>query len=421
MKGGQPMTKTITKVADSDFMSPEFLANPYPYYQCLRETEPVRFVKPLGAYFLTRAADIRLAFGDPRFIQGYEAVQRNRFGDKVAEQDLFQFGREFLPVLDPPAHGRLRRIFRVPFTPKRVAALAEETVRITDRCIDDFIADGSTELIATYAARVPNLIIGELLGIPEEMHHEVHGWVHVFLEALFATPMTDEYLGEINGMTREAKHYFLGLVKERRANPGDDFISAVITANETDEDPLTDHQLASNIFLMYFAGFDTQRETFSLMVAALGEHPDAMAYLAEDPSRIRECMHEIWRWDPVSHVLGRIATEDVELSGVTIPAGSPVLVSAAAGCRDPEVYPNPETFDLHRPPTVDPTRFLVFGNGPHMCLGKQLAMSNMETMLTRLITRLPNLTVDWDKAVLMQTFGARGYDELFVNWDPPRT
>ena len=410
------MTTMIDRVEDTDFMSPAFIENPYPYYECLRRTDPVRFIAPLGAYFLTKAADVHLAFGDPRFIQGYDGVQRVRFGETFAEQDLYRFGREFLAVVDPPRHAQLRRIFRAPFTAKRVAALAVETEHITTRCIDDFIDDGHTELISTYAARVPNLIIGEMLGIPEEMHHEIHGWVHVFLEALFTAPIPEEYLAELNGLTRDAERYFLDLVEQRRKDPGEDFVSALVVANDTDEEPLTDYQLASNIFLTYFAGFDTQRETFSLMVKALADHPDAQRYLAEDPSRLPGCMHELWRWDPVSQVLGRLASVDVELSGVTIPAGSPVFISAAAGCRDPEVFPNPETFDIHRPMTTDPTTYLAFGNGAHFCLGRHLAMSNMEIMLTQLLTRIPDFSVDWDNAKLMQTFGARGYDELPLTW-----
>jgi hypothetical protein len=175
---------------------------------------------------------------------------------------------------------------------------------------------------------------------------------------------------------------------------------------------MTDLQLAANLHLLYFAGFDTQKLTFSNMLAALARHPDALRHLAEDTSRIPDAMNELYRWDPAGHMLGRTAGEDIELSGTVIPKGDTVLICTGAAARDPEIFDEPDRFDLNRPPNGDILRYIIFGAGRHHCIGSSQAQSNLPIMLKVLIDRLGEFGIDMDAAVRHPSLASRGYDVL---------
>jgi cytochrome P450 len=265
------------------------------------------------------------------------------------------------------------------------------------------------------------MVLRTLLDVPASDAELLFGWVEVFYQALEAPPMSDEQLHETNSATRDAEQYFLALIRERRAALGDDFVSDLLRINAADDDPMTDGQLASNLYLMYFAGFDTQKLTFSSMVAALAAHPDAMRHLAEDPARLPSCMDEIYRYDPASQMLARTAGQDIELSGTTIRRGDTVIMSIGAAARDPELFDDPDTFDIHRGELPAVLRHLIFGAGRHHCLGAVQAQSNLPTMLRVLLERLGPMEVDWATAVRHPSLASRGYDVLPIVWDPART
>jgi hypothetical protein len=366
----------------------------------------------MNAWFVTRAADVRTVLTDDRFVLDYERYQVNRMGQRALEQDYFRFGREFVALSDPPEHTKLRRIFRQPFTPKRVRDLAPGVERFCHECIDTHYTSGPVNLVHDYAGRVPQMVLRTLLNIRPEDEDLIFKWVEVFYQALEAPPMTPEQLHETNAATRESEEYFGGLIRARRARPGTDFVSDLVQINDADDDPMSDLQLAANLHLLYFAGFDTQKLTFSNMLAALARHPDALRHLAEDTSRIPDAMNELYRWDPAGHMLGRTAGEDIELSGTVIPKGDTVLICTGAASRDPEIFDEPDRFDLRRPPNGDILRYIIFGAGRHHCIGSAQAQSNLPIMLKVLIDRLGEFGIDMDSAVRHPSLASRGYDVL---------
>lgn len=397
--------------------SREFLDNPYPLYAQLRAADPVHFVEPFNAWILTRFADVKTAFSDDRFRVVYDQYQINRIGPTVVEHDYFKVGSDFLVCNDPPLHTRLRRVFRAPFTNKRVEEMLGVLRRLSDHAIDRFIDAGRADIIGEYSARVPLAVMGALLGVPPQDEALILSWVDAFYHILEIGPLSPHQLVAADEASRGARDYFGRLVRERRRQPGEDFVSTLLAANAADEDPMSDDQIVANIFLLYFAGHDTQKLQFGNMLAALDRHPEALAELSSAPERIAELIPELYRWDTVGQFMGRTVTENVELGGKTIAKGQTVMVCMGAANRDPEVFPDPDRLDLHRPKGIDASmRHISFGAGRHHCLGAVMAQANLPLMLERLLRRIPALRVDWSGAVRHASIATRGYDLLPVVW-----
>ena len=398
--------------------SPEFLENPYPFYGALRAAEPVHFVEPFNAWILTRFADVKTAFSDDRFRVVYDQYQINRVGPEAVDHDYFKVGKEFLVCNDPPVHTKLKRIFRHPFTPRRVAELLTVLEALAEESIDRFMADGRVDIISQYSARVPLSVMGALLAVPPEDEPMILRWVDAFYHILEIGPMSPDQLVAADEASRLAKEYFGALITERRARPGDDFVSSLLAANTADDDPLSDDQIVANVFLLYFAGHDTQKLMFGNMIAALDRHPDALAELAGEPGKVPALIPELYRYDTVGQFMGRTAVEDVELGGKTIRSGQTVMVCMGAANRDPEVFPDPDHLDLDRPDGVGHgLRHITFGAGRHHCLGASMAQANLPLLLQVLLRRIPGVRVDWDGAVRHPSIATRGYDVLPLVWD----
>jgi len=397
--------------------SPEFLENPYPMYAQLRAQDPVHFVEPFNAWLLTRFADVKSAFSDDRFRVVYDQYQINRVGPGVVEHDYFKVGSEFLVCNDPPLHTKLRRIFRAPFTAKRVQELLEVLRRLANESIDRFIDDGRVDIISEYSARVPLSVMGSLLGVPPQDEAMILSWVDAFYHVLEIGPLSPHQLVAADDASRRARDYFGALIAERRRTPGEDFVSSVLAANAADEDPMSDAQIVANIFLLYFAGHDTQKLQFGNMLAALDRHPAALAELVADPAKVPELIPELYRYDTVGQFMGRTVIEDIELGGKIIRKGQTVMVCMGAANRDPDVFPEPDRLDLHRPKGIDASmRHISFGAGRHHCLGATMAQANLPLMLELLLRRIPGIRVDWSGAVRHRSIATRGYEVLPLVW-----
>ncbi len=398
--------------------SPEFLENPYPMYAMLRAADPVHFVEPFNAWILTRFADVKTAFSDDRFRVVYDQYQINRVGPEAVDHDYFKVGQDFLVCNDPPVHTKLKRIFRHPFTPRRVQELLGVLEGLADEAIDRFVDRGRVDIISQYSARVPLSVMGALLGVPAEDEPMILGWVAAFYHILEIGPMSPDQLVAADEASRRAKEYFGALIDDRRRRPGDDFVSSLLAANTADEDPLTDDQIVANVFLLYFAGHDTQKLMFGNMVAALDRTPAALAELAAEPAMVPVLIPELYRYDTVGQFMGRTVLDDVDLGGKTIQAGQTVMVCMGAANRDPEAFPDPDVLDLHRAEALDHgLRHITFGAGRHHCLGASMAQANLPLLLQILLRRIPGIRVDWDGAVRHPSIATRGYDVLPLAWD----
>ncbi|MGQ4490857.1 cytochrome P450 [Streptomyces sp. SAS_281] len=356
--------------------------DPYPLYARMRREDPVHR-SPQGVWYLTRYADVEAALGDLRLSNDRDRMTR---AYSALGGDLKEFSRltdrlgRVMSNTDPPDHARLRRLANRAFTARRVEALRDRVQHLVDRFIDAAVAAGpELELIEAVASPLPMAVVCELFGIPEEDRPRVKGWFSRF-------GRLSEDIAESEKAIDQYEDYLSGLIRQRRRDPGDDLISALV-ATQTHDDRLTDSELLSTCFVLITAGDETTTHLITNGVLALLRHPDQLARLREDPGLVRGAVEELARYDTVTQAIVRVVAEDLEIGGRTLREGELVYLFLAATNRDPERFEDPDRLDLTRPGN----RHLSFGHGPHFCLGGPLARLQTEVAVGTLVRRLPGL------------------------------
>ncbi|HZQ57515.1 MAG TPA: cytochrome P450 [Acidimicrobiales bacterium] len=327
-----------------DPSTPDFQANMYSVYRRLRDEQPVYV--GASSFALSRFEDVWRAVND------WET-----FSSVVAEAN------SLLPQMiyfDPPRHTAMRALVSRAFTPKRVAEV-EALVRSTARSmIDGIAAAGGCELQHEFAAVLPSVVIAKMIGVEEEHIPQFRTWTESFLEITGPEDYQDA-AGKIYGL-------FASLLAARREAPRDDLMTALIEA-EVDGQRLTDDELLGFCLLLILAGNDTTSSLIGSGTVLLAQNPDQRELLVANPSLWPKAIEEMNRVESPTQVLPRTTTRDVTLHGVTMPAGSRVMLIWGSANHDEREFPDPERFDITR--TI--TRHLAFGHGIHYCLGANLA------------------------------------------------
>ncbi|MFI0967597.1 cytochrome P450 [Streptomyces sp. NPDC021080] len=371
-------------------LTPEARRDPYPFYARMRREDPVHR-SAQGIWYLTRYADVEAALGDLRLSNDRDRMTRAYSalgGDLKAFSRLTDRLGRVMSNTDPPDHARLRKLANRAFTARRVEALREGIQRIVDRLIDEAVAAGpSMDLIEAVASPLPMSVVCELFGIPAEDLPQVKTWFHRF-------GRLSEDIDKSEAAIEQYEEYLARLVRCRRADPGDDLISALV-ATQAQDDRLTDSELLSTCFVLITAGDETTTHLVGNGMLALLRHPDQLARLREDPALIRPAVEELARYDTPTQAIVRVAAEDIAIGGRTLREGELAYLFLAATNRDPERFEDPDRLDLTRPGN----RHLSFGNGPHFCLGGPLAKLQAEVAVGTLVRRLPHLRLA-DDAVL---------------------
>jgi cytochrome P450 len=374
----------------ADLLTPEARRDPYPCYARMRRDSPVHR-SAQGIWYLTRYADVEAALSDLRLSNDRDRMTRAYSalgGDLKAFSRLTDRLGRVMSNTDPPDHARLRRLANRAFTARRVEALRDGIQRIVDRLIDEAVAAGpAMDLIEAVASPLPLSVVCELFGIPPEDLPQVKTWFHRF-------GRLSEDIDKSEAAIEQYEEYLARLVRRRRADPGDDLISALV-ATQAQDDRLTDSELLSTCFVLITAGDETTTHLVGNGMLALLRHPDQLARLREDPVLIRTAVEELARFDTPTQAIVRVAAEDVEIGGRTLREGELAYLFLAATNRDPERFEDPDRLDLTRPGN----RHLSFGNGPHFCLGGPLAKLQAEVAVGTLVRRLPRLRLA-DGAVL---------------------
>ncbi|OKK17228.1 cytochrome [Streptomyces sp. CB00455] len=377
-------------------------AGPYPVYAALRERGLVHRIHVPGtgdAWLVIGRDEVRAALADPRLRNDirHSASWESDGGNAV--------GLNMLQA-DAPRHTRLRGLVAREFTAGRVAALGPRVQRAADALLDALPTAGTADLVDAYALPLPLTVICELLGVPGEDRHLFHAW-----SSELVTPTS---AGAADAAGAEMSAYFARLIDLKSADPGADLLSSLVRAHAREE-RLDAGELLGMAFLLLVAGHETTVNLISAGVLALLRHPDQLAALRGDMSLLDGAVEEILRYDgPVTAAAFRYAAEPLEIDGVRIPAGDSVLLSPAAASRDPRHFPDPDRFDIRRPPRGH----LAFGHGVHHCLGAPLARAEGRIALETLLRRCPDLalTVDADTLVHRQGVMLRGLAALPVRW-----
>ncbi|MGP3958111.1 cytochrome P450 family protein [Nonomuraea sp. 3N208] len=364
------------------------LADPYPAYARLRERgvpHRVNLRSGLYGWLVTRYEDARAALADPRLSKDPRLAPPDwqEAGRGRPLEDRSGLGTHLLTT-DPPEHTRLRRLVSRYFTPGRLEVLRPRIERRVDTLIDGLARTSGGDLIGDFAAPLQLATICDVLGVPAADRTDFQQWTTAVVSSgegdSEARPEALRRLGAYVGELADAK----------RRDPGNDVISA-ITAAADDGERLSETELLAMIFLLLVAGFETTVGLIGLGVWTLLRHPAQLRLLRERPELVDAAVEELLRYDSAVEVATwRFAREPMELGGVRVPAGRPILVASAAANRDPGRFPEPDRLDITR---EDAAGHLSFGHGPHYCLGAMLARLTGRAALNGIVRRLPGLAL----------------------------
>lgn len=403
-----------TPVADAPLFnpfSPEFVQNPYPSFQLLRDNQPL-MKTPLGFWVASRYADVQLILKDKRFGKGFEERMKMRNGDDVFDNPVYANMRTWMLVQDPPDHSRLRGLVAKAFTARRIESLRPQIQALVDELLEGVVDRKRMDFIHDFAYPLPVNVICDMLGIPPEDRGRFQAGSSISGRLIDPTPVSDDEMRQIQEGFAGQSAYFRELFARRRAEPQDDLTTVLVQAEEAGE-RLSEAELVGNVILLFGAGHETTVNLLGNGLFALLQNPDEYAKLRTDPDLIPGAIEEMLRFDSSVQMTGRTAMEDVEINGVTIPKGEHIINLLGAANRDGAAFDDPESFRADRK-DVRPTSF---GGGIHFCLGAQLARVEAEIAFRSLLERLPDLrleapdTPDW-----RPTFTLRGLKSLPIAW-----
>jgi hypothetical protein len=404
--------KTVAGAPLFNPLAPEFIANPYPYYQRLRETDPMHLT-PLGFYVASRHADIATVLRDKRFGKDFAGRMSRRHGPEILEEPVYRSMRHWMLQQDPPDHTRLRGLVVRAFTARRVEDMRPRIQEIVDGIIDRVEARGRMDLIADFAFRLPVTVICDMLGIPAEDRELFFTSSRTGGRLLDPVPLSRAEIEQHNASNLAAAEYFHRLFELRRRQPGEDLTTQLVQAEEHGS-KLSNEELTANVILLFGAGHETTVNLIGNGLLALHRNPDQLKLLREDPSLTAGAVEELLRYDSSVQVTGRTTLEDVdEIGGIALAKGQSVICLLGSANRDPAVYADPDRLDITRADV----RPLSFGGGIHYCLGAQLARLEGEIAIATLLRRLPGLQLDDpEHPDWRQTFVLRGLNTLPASW-----
>jgi cytochrome P450 len=392
-----------------DPLTPQFHADPYPFYRQLRERDPVH-LSPLGFWVLTRYDDCVASLRDPRFGRdGFEAILAAQYGE---ESDRGRLPRSML-FRDPPDHTRLRSLVNRAFTPRVIEGMRGQIQAVVDRLLDRVERGGHMDVIADLAYPLPVTVICDMLGVPVDDHERIKDWSSDIVRSLDAIglPSDDSIVERGRVGRRGIADYFRALLPERRRQPRADLLSSLIAAEEQG-DRLTEGELLATCVLLFIAGHETTVNLIGNGLLALLRHPDQLARLRAEPGLIGSAIEELLRFDSPVQRTARITNAEVEVGGKTIPKGAFVVTAIGAANRDPQHFAEPDRLDLGRADN----RHIAFGFGIHFCLGAPLARVEGQLALSALLRRMPALRLAGADVEWRESSTLRGLKALPVEF-----
>jgi cytochrome P450 len=360
----------------------------------------------MEVYLITRHDDIKAVLSDHERFSNERPPGFAVQGVQSTEQEQATARAGNLLGLDPPDHSRLRRMLTPEFTIRRMKRLEPRIVEIVGAQLDAMENAGPpVDLVENFALPIPSLVICELLGVPYDDREDFQRRSVRQLD--FSVPMPERI-----DLQRQGRAYMTTLVARARRHPGEDILGMLVREHG---DELTDDELIGVASLLLLAGHETTSNMLGLGTLALLRHPEQLALVRDDPDAIGPAIEELLRWlSIVQSAIPRITTTDVEVAGVTIPAGNLIFASMPSGNRDAAYIHSPEVLDIRR----GAPGHLAFGHGVHHCLGAPLARMEMRIAFPALLRRFPNLTLAEDFTdVAFRTWSfIYGLKSLEVSW-----
>ena len=374
--------RSLSEAPFLDLFDPDFQADPAPVVARLRLESPV-IRTAIGCLIVDRARVHELL--RERSLHG-ALLQLIRL-QGISEGPIFDMAAASLLGKEGGDHTRIRRLVSRSFTPRAADAHRPFMRQLTTELVDGFAARGECEFMSDFADHYPVQVIAHIMGVPREDHGLFAKWGDSLTHLLSfeLSSHRDEIAAAQAGLTE----YLTDLVKARREQARDDLVSELIEARD-EGDRLDDGELLALLGGLLFAGYDTTRNQLAVAMTVFSQHPKEWADLADHPELAAPAVEEVMRVAGVVSVVPRIATEDIVIDGWLIPTGNLVSLSLVGANHDPNVYSEPDRFDMV---TTRPDGHVGFGGGPHHCLGANLARAEMQEALPVLARTMRELNV----------------------------
>lgn len=419
----------------------EVRVNPYPFYEQLREHDPVHWDEVLGFWVLSHYGDIDALYTDDRFsraqglMRGFDRLSES---ERQLVQPVYHSFSKTVFYADPPYHTRLRRLMNHAFTPRRVERLRPNIQRIVNELLDAAQRrDGTVDVIRDLAYPLPVMVIAELLGLPATDRERFKKWSDDLFAILGTVRQkSSDLLERAVQSLHEMTDYVSDLSQKRRESPRDDLLTALVSVTAEDDlacphphvapsslaageltrehaaaSALTAEELVSNINILLSTGHETTTHLIGNGILALLQHPDQMQRLRAQPSLLAHAIEEMLRYDNPVQITYRAALEDADIRGKRIRKGDLVNSIVGSANRDPRRFSNPDQFDITR----NEGRHLGFGLGIHFCIGAPLVRLEAEIVFDTILRRFPVIrlateTLEWQEHPIF-----RGLKSLPVN------
>ncbi len=368
-----------------DLTAPEpwFAADPFPTYRALLAYAPVKRCAD-GSVMVARHRDLVRIYRDTETFSSDKTVE---FGEKYGDSPLCEHHTTSLVFNDAPLHTRVRRIMVGALTPRAVAAMEPGLLRLVDTLLDEIEANGpETDLISAYASAIPVEIIGNLFDVPPAERAPLRDWSLAILGALEPV-LTPKQEAAGNSAVDEFTDYLRDLVARRRTAPGDpatDVLTRLLAGDRGDL--LTEAELLHNCIFILNAGHETTTNLIGNAFDLLMDHPEQRDNLIAQPELVESAVEEVLRFQSSNQLGNRITRLPCEIDRMEIGTGTRIHLLIGAANRDPEVFAEPDRFDISR----QPNKHLAFAGGPHICLGLTLARLEGRIAIVRFLRRFPD-------------------------------
>ena len=381
---GQEPTESDIRDFDWHQLPGGFYEDPFPWYRALREHDPVHQC-PDGSYTLTRYADCAAVYRDVRCISDKRRMFKPNFGDGP----LYEHHTTSLVFNDAPYHTRVRSLLADALRPAAIKAMRQPLQSLVEQLLDDASSKSgdSIDLIEQFAMFIPIEVIGNFLTVPRDERGPLRNWSMKILGALEVDISAEQKLAGEKAV-EDFCAYLLNLIERRRKEgQGDatDILSTLIQSHDAGE--LSQSELLHNCIFLLNAGHETTTNLIGNGVAELLRHPDQLKLLRQSPELIKNAVEEILRYQSPNQLGNRELSEDLDIGGVRLPAGSMITLCIGAANRDPARFEDPERFDIQR----QPNPHLAFATGIHSCIGMTLARLEGQVAILGLLRRYPDL------------------------------
>ena len=418
----QPVTShssTVCLKLDDVIGSPAFLADPFPFYRILQESDPVQWSAIWNCWVVTGYDDVRTCLQDARRFSNVGRVtglfHRHFDTDQLAAlAPLIDHYAHGLINIDPPGHTRIRRLLHEAFRPSIIAQLQAHVQAFVDELLATALTRRRLQVVRELAHPLPVHVVARLFGVPPEDVPRFTAWSAGIVEFMQSPVPAFATCRRSQQALLDLRAYLRNEIAKRQKEPCDDVLSLMVHAR-SEGDALNENEILGTAVTILLGGHETTTRLLTTTLLELCRHPAEQEQLRRDPALMETAVEEFLRFAGPFHRDQRVVALDTEIGGQGVRRGDYILLMLAAANRDPRQFPEPDKFDLTR----TPNRHVAFGFGPHSCLGAPLARLEVATAINSILAATPIIrtvdqSIDWDFGFL------RGPKELALEWPGSR-